>query len=258
MRVVIVEDESRARNLIRTLLQTIDPHIMIVGECVDAEDGMHVIQRMHPDLVFADIRMPGMDGLEMIEKLCSKVAQVEYVLVSGYSDFRYARKGIDLKVLSYILKPVTYEDVEEALQKYRLLHKNINLDPVEEKKLPLYRLRELENDCQNLVVRKAIHYVGERVGQPCRLSETANALSVSPEHLSRLFHEEMDMTFTDYVKLVKIDYSMVLLSKTAMKIQEISWAVGIKNEKYFSTLFRETVGMNPRQFREESGLKVEI
>ncbi len=245
----MVEDEKRARGLIINLLLLADPQIQIVGECVNGEDGLQAIPEKMPDMVFVDIRMPVMDGLEMIRRLKQKNLDTEFVILTGYSDFGYAKKAIDLGVDGYILKPVTYEDVSEVLQKYENKKGHGALDPAILKDLPVTHVHELERQCENLIVSRTIHYVNSHMNVPVRLAETAREIRVSPEHLSRLFREEMDMTFTDYVRLVKIDYSMVLLRKTDLKIQEIAWAVGIENEKYFFNIFKETLGMTPKQYR---------
>ena len=249
MRIVIIEDEKRARAAIRNLLMAVDLQTQIVGECADASEGIETIRRKLPDLAFVDIRMPGMNGLEMIRKLNLENIRTEYVIITGYSDFQYAKQGIDLGVAGYILKPVTYEDIQQVLTKVLGRVPVSQVPPSLRSPVSLPDLRELENRCENLLIRRSIRYIDQHLGLPCHLAQTARALMVSPEHLSRSFHEEMGMTFTDYVRLVKMDYAMTLLRKTSMKVQEISWKVGIENDKYFHNVFKETVGMTPKQYR---------
>ena len=249
MRIVIVEDEKRARAAIRNLLMAVDPLSQIVGECENADEGMEVIRNKLPDLVFVDIRMPGRSELEMIRKLKQGDVKTEYVIITGYSDFQYAREGIDLDVAGYILKPVTYEDIEKVLVKVQNKTTGGKADENLREQIALPNLYELEGNCRNLLVKRAIRYVNEHIGTTCRLAQAARDLMISPEHLSRSFHEDTGMTFTDYVRLVKIDYAMVLLRKTNMKVQEISWKVGIENDKYFHNVFKETVGMTPKNYR---------
>lgn len=249
MRAIIVEDEKRARGVIRNLLSKMDVSVSVAGEADNAAEGMRLIQTLLPDIVFADIRMPEMSGIEMIRRLNEKGIKTKYVIVSGYDDFKYAQKCIELGVIGYILKPVTYEDMEHVILKVHGSSGGNTIAPALKENLPVLDMGKIEHVSENLIVRKVIRYVSENMGVPCRLSQTARELKVSPEHLSRVFHEEMNMTFTDYVKLVKIDYSMALLKKTDLKINEIARAVGYENEKYFSNIFKETVGVTPKQYR---------
>lgn len=249
MRIVIVEDEKRARAAIRNLVMAVDPLSQIVGECENADEGMEVIRNKLPDVVFVDIRMPGRSGLEMIRKLKQGDVRTEYVIITGYSDFQYAKEGIDLDVAGYILKPVTYEDIEKVLVKVQNKSTGGKADGNLREQIALPNIYELEDNCRNLLVKRAIRYVNDHIGTTCRLAQAARDLMISPEHLSRSFHEDTGMTFTDYVRLVKIDYAMVLLRKTTMKVQEISWKVGIENDKYFHNVFKETVGMTPKNYR---------
>lgn len=249
MRVVIVEDEKRARLVIRRLLSQIEPQTVVVGECSNAADGMRIIQKQLPDLVFVDIRMPEMNGLDMIRQLRQKKIDAEFVIVSGYSEFGYAQTGIELGVVGYILKPLTYEDMEQVVQRVAGKNRNASLESGVRSCLPDIDIHREEEQCTNLTVRRAIRYVSEHMGSPCRLVSVAKELKVSPEHLSRIFHEEMKMTFTDYVKFVKIEYSIVLLRKSDMKVYEISKAIGMDNERYFHTMFKSMMGITPKQYR---------
>ena len=88
MRVMVVEDEKRARTLIARLLNLVDPNIQIVGECANGKEGLGEIPEKVPDIVFVDIRMPVMDGLEMIRRLRRKSLDTEYIIITGYSDFQ--------------------------------------------------------------------------------------------------------------------------------------------------------------------------
>ena len=89
MRVMVVEDEKRARGLIINLLLLADPQIQIVGECVNGEDGLQAIPEKMPDMVFVDIRMPVMDGLEMIRQAQAQGMRPRFVVVSAYAEFEF-------------------------------------------------------------------------------------------------------------------------------------------------------------------------
>ena len=94
--------------------------IEIVGIAEDGEEGIALTKKLDPDLIISDVRMPVMDGLEMIEKLNEETKQrpipVKYIMLSGYAEFEYARQAIRLGVRSYICKPVEEEELYEAVR----------------------------------------------------------------------------------------------------------------------------------------------
>ena len=249
MNVVIVEDEKRARDAIRSLLVNMEIPVRVVGEADNVRDAMGLIRRMLPDIVFVDIMLGEESGIEMIRCLKEKHVHTSYVMVSGYSDFRYAQQCIELGVAGYILKPVTYEDVEHFLYKIYGERKGTPLKLEVERRLQGLDSIKLECAGKNQLVKQVITYVDENMACSCRLSEVAREVKVSPEHLSRIFRKETDMMFTDYVKAIKMEYSMNLLRKTDKKINEIARVVGYENENYIYNIFTDFTGLTPNQYR---------
>lgn len=112
MRIVLVEDENKTRNGILAMINQFTDH-EVVGTAENGKEGIQLIKRTRPDLVISDIRMPVMDGLEMLQQLHDDHIPVNAILLTGYSDFEYARKALKLQVVDYLLKPL---DVEEFLK----------------------------------------------------------------------------------------------------------------------------------------------
>ncbi len=116
MRIVIVEDEVKIREGMAKLIESQTGHV-VQGEAVDGREGLEMILRFKPDLVITDIRMPRMDGLEMVKELHERKIPVHVVILSGYSEFEYAQKAIHYGVDDYILKPLSIDDVRDMLAK---------------------------------------------------------------------------------------------------------------------------------------------
>lgn len=116
MRIVIVEDEVKIREGMAHLIESQTKHI-VLEKAADGEEGLKAILRYKPDLVIADIRMPKMDGLEMIHELNERKVPVHVIILSGYSEFEYAKRAIQYGVDDYLLKPLTAEDVTSVLDK---------------------------------------------------------------------------------------------------------------------------------------------
>ena len=80
---------------------------------------MEMIQKMHPQLVLVDIRMPGMDGVELIRRTREQKLDTQFMIISGYSDFAYAQKALKYGALGYILKPIDQEELLDFLLKIK-------------------------------------------------------------------------------------------------------------------------------------------
>lgn len=118
MIILITDDDRLVRFTIKSMLGD------ILGDSGDifleAKDGAQMVQicrEKQPDIVFVDIKMPNMNGLDAIEQCKKFTKHTEYVVVSGYSDFEYAKRGIRLGVTEYLLKPVDEEEISAVMKK---------------------------------------------------------------------------------------------------------------------------------------------
>lgn len=116
MRILIVEDEIKIRTGLSRLISSHTSHT-VIGEAKNGKEGLEAAMRLRPDLIISDIRMPLMDGLEMVEQLRTEEIPAHIVILSGYSEFDYARKALRFGVDDYLLKPLAPEDVTGLLDK---------------------------------------------------------------------------------------------------------------------------------------------
>ena len=140
---LIVDDEYLVRRGVRETIdwQAID--VEIVGEATNGKQGLEAALRLRPDVIFTDIRMPVMDGLEMIEKLKEADYDGAIIIYSGYQDFEYARKALEFGVVTYLLKPFNNQDlvnkVREALAELEEKRKRSKIIGQYERNLPLLK-----------------------------------------------------------------------------------------------------------------------
>ena len=116
-KLVVIDDEYLVIEGIRVMLKRIGKDYELVGSASDGQTALELIENVHPDVVFVDIRMPGLSGLEVIEHFYKKYPDLIFVLVSAYKEFEYARKGMELGVHSYLDKPVTMDKLKNTLEK---------------------------------------------------------------------------------------------------------------------------------------------
>lgn len=112
---VLVEDEPLILGQLEYSVIACDPHFRVAGKAGNGRDGLTEIERCKPDVVITDIQMPVMSGLEMIAKARHKGLESRYLILSGYSEFQYARQALRLGVDDYLLKPIDPDALVEKL-----------------------------------------------------------------------------------------------------------------------------------------------
>ncbi len=116
-RVIIADDETKILQLIRLLGKWDEYGIEIVDECHDGRATLESIKRNRPDFVISDIKMPELDGIELIKEVKEAGIDCLFILLSGYRHFEYARSAIALNVVDYLLKPIDEEQLNHTLER---------------------------------------------------------------------------------------------------------------------------------------------
>ena len=117
MKVFLVDDEIAIRENLRNSFPWEQNGFQLVGEAPDGEMALPMIRDLNPDILLTDIRMPFMDGMELCAQVKRVLPWVGVVILSGYDDFAYARQAISLGVKEYLLKPITADELGEALKR---------------------------------------------------------------------------------------------------------------------------------------------
>jgi two-component system LytT family response regulator/two-component system response regulator LytT len=111
---VVVDDEPLAREELVHLLANL-PDVVVVGEGANGVEGMALIEREHPHVAFLDVRMPGLDGFQMVRQLHRRKVQVQIIFVTAYDE--YALRAFDVSATDYLLKPVEKKRLAAAIEK---------------------------------------------------------------------------------------------------------------------------------------------
>ena len=241
MEIFIVEDEAWARDTLRSLLPQITPQLRIIGEAHNGQQGLAHILRLRPDLVITDIRMARMSGLEMIRAaLEGGLSGTRFVVISAYADFELMREAIRLGVTDYLMKPITRENLASVL--LPLLPDAQEIPPAAQEKEP-----EEASSCHP-VVRRALEIIQQQYPNRLSLDVLSETLRLSPEYFSFLFHRDMGINFSAYLRTFRIERAKELLSGGEMLIYEVAARVGYNDSKYFCKVFREVTGVSPTQY----------
>jgi two-component system response regulator YesN len=388
MDILIVDDEPLVRSSMARMIGNLNEAYNI-QEAEDGEEAIEKLQKSSFDLVITDIRMPAVDGLKLAGYIYKTYPGIFTVMLTGYSDFEYARTAIQYKVIDYLLKPVSIDDIQKTITKieallqerrtnneigrlrdHNLLEKKVqdlfyelpvpyydeSLFPeyncisvisftmeadILRKKTIRFSLKNIIGDlCANLgypiiiveeshistvlfsnrqkkpnldelmkqisgtileilkfemkvgiggtgtelsdisklyqtslqklgisdvpkedeaggesvhrLIRSALSFIEEEHANDLTLTLIAERLFVNPNYLSSLFKSETGSTFTNQLTRVRMDKAKELLSKTNLKIYQISEQVGYSDQAHFSRVFKAVEGIRPYEFRERT------
>ena len=117
LHILIVEDEEIIRSGLQYTIDWLSMDACVIGSAANGQEGLEMIKQLTPDIVLTDIRMPVLDGLEMIRQAQELGLNFIPILLTSYSDFAYAKQAINLHVFEYILKPLDELKLKEVILK---------------------------------------------------------------------------------------------------------------------------------------------
>ncbi|OCT11765.1 hypothetical protein A8709_28240 [Paenibacillus pectinilyticus] len=176
-KVLIVDDEPIIR---QGIMEAITRHLpeFQVFSAKDGDEALTVALNVMPDLVITDIQMPEYNGLDFIEQLKAESPDVYIIILSGYDDFGYAQRGLQLGVVDYLLKPLESQAIVERVQKaaleieqrYSLLKNKEELQLLVNESLPLYRERLYRKWVSGDIQSPALETQAAIIGIACKSS----------------------------------------------------------------------------------------
>lgn len=256
-RIVVVEDSLLLRKGIIYTTDWKKLNCEVVGEADNGYGGCTIIEELQPDIVITDIRMPGIDGIKMIERLQGKTNAM-FVIITAFNEFEYAYKALKMGVVDYLSKPIddaefysvlkqTCERVEKIKQYEKLQNQ---LDTMEDSRIMFFKEYMAGNQApQGNYVQAAVQFIQENYQNDIGIREIAQSLTISESRLSHVFKQNTGYTVGDYVQNVRMKQACLLLSDPTVKVYEVAGQVGFKDQRYFSVMFKKLVGMSPREFQ---------
>lgn len=118
-RIILADDEEEIREGIKRKIDWAGNGYELVGTAENGQEALEMAENLHPDVVMTDIKMPFMDGLTLGKRLLELMPATKLVLFSGFDDFEYAQKAIQISAAEYILKPINSAELTSVLQKLK-------------------------------------------------------------------------------------------------------------------------------------------
>ena len=225
LRAVIADDEPAVGKLIRYFLQEEQLPISIAAEVSDGQAALEAIRQHDPDLVFMDIQMPVLTGLEVIEQAKAEQCRAKFIIVTAYSIFAYAQTALRLGASDLLLKPISGEHLIESI------NRTVGLE-----------------FSSNWQVNEILLYIDGHLGENLTLESISQEFYISAYHLSHLFKKHMGMSCVECVHWRRIERAKELMQNSSKSIKEISEQIGYPNLNNFYTRFKKRTGMTPKAY----------
>ena len=244
LKVLVVEDEELIRKGIVLAVDWAALDCVVVGEASNGEEALEAVERLSPTLIITDLKMPRMDGIEMLRRLREQGSRVYVMILTAYDSFAYAQSALRLGAVDFLLKPFHDGDLEKAVLN---LQKRMNMEDGTQS-TPILGLKKGD---KSKYVLEAMDYIGAHYNDPgITVGSIAQSLGISEGHLSHTFKKETDYTLLNYLTRYRIHKAMELLRDCRMKVYEVAEQVGYKDITYFSTTFKKVVGVSPSEYQD--------
>ena len=242
LKVLIVEDEEMIRKGIVLTVDWAALDCVVVGEASNGLEGLEAARRLEPTLIITDLKMPQMDGLEMLRALREEGCGAYVIILTAYDQFDYAQSALRLGAVDYLLKPFHDGELESAVS--RLRGRMENGAPAPD------TMGTPRKGDKSKYVLEAMAYISKHYNEPdISVGTVAQSLNISEGYLSHTFKKETDYTLLNYLTRYRIHKAMELLKDCRVKVYEVAEQVGYRDIAYFSATFKKYTGISPSEYQ---------
>ena len=236
LNIYIADDEVWIILGLKKLLDKQNIGAYVIGTANNGLTAKEEIGHFKPDVVFADIRMPGLSGLELLQAIPEVSPESKVVIISGYAEFSYAQEAVQHHAYDYLLKPIKPEELSRVMT--AIINERDGV--TDEERMPVVSDRMIDN---------VLSEIREHYMEDISLTSLSAKYNISMGHLSKLIKEQLSVNFSDYIASLRIQRAKELLRDDSLSIQEISEIVGYNDYFYFTKVFKKVEGISPSKYR---------
>lgn len=237
--VYLADDEKWVLLGLQKLIEKSGLPFQVVGEADNGLAAWDGLCQLLPQVLFTDIRMPKMSGIQLLQKIQAEQMAIQTILISGYAEFEYAQSALRGGAFDYILKPIQEDELFQILSRLASL-----LLPKQE----LLPGEEMADGSQN-AIQEIVAEIQDRYTQDISLQEFADRYHISNGHLSYLLKKELGMAFSKYITCQRMELAKQLLQNKKLSIDQVARQCGYHDYFYFTKVFKESQGISPSKYR---------
>lgn len=247
IKVLLVDDEYWMCKTLNKIIEEDAASFVVVETAKNGAEALEILERSSVDLVMTDIKMPFMDGIQLMEQMRNKQMDQPVIIITGFEEFQYARQALRLGAFDYLSKPVKKQDVMKVLESVEAAHFDRKGSQI------VLAASDQEEGRRGIQV---IEWVKEVVDldyhEDLSLSIIAEKMEFNASYLSRLFKEEVGISFVKYLTKKRMEEAQKLLEHTRLTVSDVSKSVGYFDEKHFSKIFKREFGISPNHYRKDT------
>ena len=245
LKVLIVDDEAVVRRGIMLGVDWAALGCAVVGEASNGEEGLAAAARYSPNLIITDVRMPRMDGIEMMNRLREQGYGGHIIVLTAYNDFDYARSALRYGAADYLLKPFRDQELVAAIGRVRQKEEAVLSRTAQDDLLALPK-----GDKSKYVLQTLEYIAGHYADADINITTIARSIGISEGHLSHIFKKETSYTALGYLTQYRIHMARRLLSDCRYKVYEVAAMVGYRDVAYFGATFKKLTGLSPSEYQD--------
>jgi len=231
--VMVVEDEFLVRTGIKESLASSSLPLRLSDLMTDGLKAYEEIIKSPPDILITDLRLPGIDGMELIRRTREAGCNCKILVISCLEDFETQQKAMTFQISGYLFKAtMTAQELNSAMK-----HIVQELEPLPEK------------DISRPEIKRVLEYINDHLDEPLHLQAMADIAGFSANYFSNLFTSECGISYVAYLSHVRLERARELLLGLNMPVQEVAIACGFKDESYFRRCFKAKYGLSPGKWR---------
>lgn len=236
-RVVIIDDNKLIADALAAYPIWKENGCRVEAVCYDSTEGKQAIETILPHIIITDIRMPGLNGLDLIDMVRCVVPKARVIFVSAYDNFEYAQRALRMGAQDYLLKPFSKETISTAVAGAVCY-------------LDEHAKNGVQEETGSPLLKPIVAYINERIDQHVTAEEVARTFYMSTSRLDKLIQKHTGGGFQRLHISLRMKHAKELMKDVRNNIEDVAQKTGYKNYASFYRAFTREYFMSPTEYRD--------
>lgn len=248
-KLLIMDDEPQILEGMKRILDWEQYGFGRIETCESTESAISKVVDMMPDIAIFDVCVGKNLGYEAIRKLNELHIPTKYVIMSGYSEFKYAQEAIRCGVKDYLLKPIERNKLQQVIEKIIVEDLGGTIGNHSNERNHMDPVLQINYDRLSKLVNRILLMIKTEYAQNITLKSVAERFQMNSTYLGQIFLKETGIKFSEYLMAYRMLLAKERVQSTDEKISCIAFSVGYNNLNYFYTHFQSFFGKSPSDLR---------